>query len=247
MGSNLVETINAKLDDFVSASLGGQLGIDPKTTRIGVMMLAPIVLGALVKMAADPRGGEQIGELLQQGQYDGTLIDNLPTVLGRGSPEQLIAKGTPLTAQLFGANQDALVSLISKLSTIKSPALVSLMAMVAPLVLDVIGGEVAALRLNAKGLQNLLLSQKDSLMRALPPGCGEPLGLKGMIAQAQTVPTASPSQASGLDKTIILAFVVSAIFAFGVYQYFFAGKQPGGDANKAVVPAPAEQVEERNR
>jgi len=243
MGSNLVETINAKLDDFVSASLGGQLGIDPKTTRVGVMMLAPIVLGALVKVAADARGGEQIGDLLQAGHYDGTLIDSLPKVLGGGSPEQLIATGTQLTEQLFGPNRDVLIAIVSKLSTIKPPALASLMSMVAPLVLDVIGGEVAALRLNAKGLQNLLLSQKDSLMRALPPGCGEPLGLKGMIAQAQTVPTASPSQASGLDKTIILAFVVSAIFAFGVYQYFFSGKQPGGN-NQAVNPVPVEQVEE---
>jgi outer membrane protein OmpA-like peptidoglycan-associated protein len=88
--------------------------------------------------------------------------------------------GRELLRTLFGSKLGSIIDLIANSSGIKSASASSLLSLLAPVILGVLGKEKTAQGLGATGLASLLLGQKDQISRLAPPGLAGILGLSSL-------------------------------------------------------------------
>jgi hypothetical protein len=87
-----------------------------------------------------------------------------------------------LSSLIGNQNQNALTEAIAKFTGLGQGATGSLLGMLAPVVMGIIGKhQGAAGNLDAKGIANLFASQKDNIAAALPSGLGSLLSGTGML------------------------------------------------------------------
>jgi hypothetical protein len=106
--------------------------------------------------------------------------------------------------------------------------------MAAPLVLGLLGNRVRTGGLNPAGLGNLLLGEKDSIMRALPVGLGSIIGLKDIGISTPGVP--APSTKRWLVPALAALAVVLVVWALGRNRPP-AGEE-GGAMSAGMAPPP---------
>jgi membrane-bound inhibitor of C-type lysozyme len=109
--------------------------------------------------------------------------------------------------------------------------------MAAPLVLGLLGNRVRTGGLNPAGLGNLLMGEKDTIMRALPAGLGSTLGLKDLAGIS--VPNVSaPSTKRWLVPALAALAVVLVVWAMGRNRK--PADQAGGAMSAGMAPPPAD-------
>jgi outer membrane protein OmpA-like peptidoglycan-associated protein len=125
--------------------------------------------------------------------------------------------GTNLLSGLFGGKSSMLSNLIAGFAGIKPSSTTSLLSSLAPLALGVIGKHAISNNLDARGLGNLLSSQKDNITKALPAG----LNLSGLFGDAASKVQAvkEPEQSSGLPKWLLPLLLVVAGAALLFYLF----------------------------
>jgi hypothetical protein len=109
--------------------------------------------------------------------------------------------------------------------------------MAAPLVLGLLGNRVRTGGLNPAGLGNLLLGEKDSIMRALPAGLGSILGLKDIGISAPQIP--APSSKRWLVPALAALAVVLVVWALGRNRHpaeQAGGEMAAGMAHRRILP-----------
>ena len=136
---------------------------------------------------------------------------------------------------------------ISRFAGFRSGSGSSLLSMAAPLVLGLLGNRVRTGGLNPAALGNLLVSEKDSIMRALPAGLGSMLGLKDIGAAIPGV--TAPSTKRWLVPALAALALVAIVWAMGRKRHpaeesrdaISAGMAPPPD----TVAAPVADLEVR--
>lgn len=78
--------------------------------------------------------------------------------------------GHNIANSLFGGNRSKIEAAISQFSGIKNSSTSSLVALVFPEILGLLGKEIEANDLSATGVFNLVVSQRDNIMNVMPSG-----------------------------------------------------------------------------
>jgi OmpA-OmpF porin, OOP family len=84
-----------------------------------------------------------------------------------------------LLGKIFGENTSSVAEVLASSSGIRTSSASSLLSMMVPLVLGVVGKHATSQGFNASGVADLLLSQKQSIFGALPVGMSQLVGLNG--------------------------------------------------------------------
>jgi OmpA-OmpF porin, OOP family len=181
MAVNLMDLAKATLTPDVIQKVSALIGESPASTQKAVDNAIPSVLAGLLNFASsNPEGPARLISLLTQGNYT-NLLGNLSGLLSGGSATQDVLKtGNDLLGIIFGGRLGALTDLVANSSGIKSTSASSLLSLIAPLLLGLIGRETASQGLNASSLISLLLGQKDLIARAAPAGLAGILGLANL-------------------------------------------------------------------
>jgi len=181
MAANLMDLAKTALTPDLMQKVSALIGESPANTQKAVDGAIPSVLAGLLNFASsNPEGPARLISLLTQGNYTG-LLGNLSGLLSGGSSTQdLLKTGKDLLGIIFGGRLGALTDLVANSSGIKSTSASSLLSLIAPLLLGLIGRETASQGLNASSLVSLLLGQKDLIARAAPAGLAGVLGLANL-------------------------------------------------------------------
>ena len=181
MAVNLMDLAKTTLTPDMIQKVSALIGESPTNTQKAVDGAIPSVLAGLLNFASStPEGPARLISLLTQGNYT-SLLGNLSGLLGGGSATQDVLKtGKDLLDVIFGGRLGALTDLVANSSGIKSTSASSLLSLIAPLLLGLIGRETASQGLNASSLISLLLGQKDLIARAAPAGLAGILGLANL-------------------------------------------------------------------
>jgi OOP family OmpA-OmpF porin len=181
MAANLMDLAKTALTPDLMQKVSALIGESPANTQKAVDGAIPSVLAGLLNFASsNPEGPARLISLLTQGNYT-NLLGNLSGLLSGGSSTQdLLKTGNDLLGILFGSRLGALTDLVANSSGIKSTSASSLLSLIAPLLLGLIGRETASQGLNASSLVSLLLGQKDLIARAAPAGLAGVLGLANL-------------------------------------------------------------------
>ena len=176
--SNLLESVKSYVTPEIIQQAASLLGENESGVSKAIGGLAPTILAGILNKSDDSNAMGNIFSLLSDKNNSG-FLSNIGGLLGGGN----LAQGDPkdiaggLMGNLFGGKVPAILNAVSSFAGIKSSSTSTLLGMVGPLVMGVLGKKINSDGLNLSGLLNLLKGEKSSIMNALPGGLGSIMGL----------------------------------------------------------------------
>jgi hypothetical protein len=180
MSSNLVSLVTQFLTPDMIGRIATALGLDRNKVQTAIGALIPGLLAAFSNVATQPGGAQKLADAANQ--QAGTLA-NFANMIGGGGQAAFLEKGSQLLSSLIGGqDKNALLGAITKFAGINQGASSSLLGALTPIVIGTIAKhQGAGHAIDANGVANLLVSQKDNIAAALPPGFGNLLSGSGLM------------------------------------------------------------------
>lgn len=154
--SSILDTVRQQLGPDTIQQLSGALGADPAATSNAVSLALPALLGGLAQNAAEPQGAAALDNALNQ--HDGSILDNLGGMLGGGGAGggALGGIGGAILGHIFGGRRGSVEEGVGKASGLDAAQVAQLMAMLAPIVMGVLGRMKQTKGLDANRLPEVL-------------------------------------------------------------------------------------------
>jgi hypothetical protein len=179
MAADLVSLIMQFVTPGMTTKIASALGLPRESVDKAVAAAVPAILAAFANTAMKPGGGQQISNAFAQ--QSGTL-DRIKNAIGTGSEKPLIDKGSDLMSSVLGSSgSNALAGALGRFTGLDTGASKSLLGILGPVAASVIGQQQRSADLDAKGLTDLLSSQKDQIANAMPAGLGKALAGTGLL------------------------------------------------------------------
>jgi hypothetical protein len=228
MPVNLLDSVKEALAGQVADQLGSAVGLDKQQTASALKTVVPMLIGGMMKKASTPSGASELSKALRE--TDTSILDNLGGLLGGGSSSSnLVSLGTKLIPMLFGNSQGNIISTLVKLLGVNEKTIGSLLSMLVPIVMAVIGKQAkSAGGFDVGSLTSLLAGQKNFLAGAVPSELQGALGLAGDLGSAVSR-KAEQATASNPLQWLLPLLAVAALGYLG-YTYLFNQKQPQQNA-----------------
>src|SRR5271170_5006431 len=167
MPTNLVSVVMQFLTPEMIAKIATALGLDPNVVQKAIGGAVPTLLSSLSDVASTPNGARQLTNVLTQ-QQSGSL-DTLKGLIGSSAQGTLVQSGSNLLSGLFGGGTlDTMAQSIGKFAGVDPDASKSVLGVLGPVVLGVLGQQQRSAGLDAGGLASLLSSQKGQIAAAIP-------------------------------------------------------------------------------
>jgi hypothetical protein len=213
MADSLIGAVMQTLSPSVIERLGGSFGETREATQKGVAAAVPALLAGLGGLAEQPGGAERIAAAAQL--QDAGTVDNLTRVIGGSDQGALMDGGQSLLTSLFGGETvDDLIAAVAKYAGLGGGSAAGLMAVLAPVIMAVLGRQQRGRNLDAGGLGRLLSTQKGAIASLVPAGFGNLLGATGLRDSiAAALDPAKPNGAIGAPRP---TGVPSWAYALGV-------------------------------
>ena len=180
---DILELLKGQIAGPLMERMGGLIGLDgAQAQKIGQAVL-PAQLAALRQQASTPAGAQRVLDLVAQLPREGSQ-EPLDTAAGL---EQVRRSGSALLPQLLGERTDATVEGLAAQTGAGREGVQGMMQMILPLVLGLIGQQVARLGLNAGTLGSLFgaanpVTAPGASVISPPPGPATGLGVAGLGA-----------------------------------------------------------------
>jgi hypothetical protein len=232
--ANIVSLIMQYLTPDMIGRIANALGLDRNTAQTSISASIPALLAAFSGAAMQPGGAQRLADAANQ--QAGTL-DSLANMTSR--QDGFADKGSHMLASLLGGGQqNMLTSAISNFAGIGQGASGSLLGMLAPIVMGVIGKQLGSGGVDSSSVANLLAGQKDNIAAALPSGLRDQLRGSGLLDSLQGATGAAAGQAYSTGRTAVnsgyqaaravptpsrnwLYWAVPAAAALALLLYFF--------------------------
>jgi hypothetical protein len=232
MSINLVSSIMQFLTPDLIAKITPALGLDRSVAQKAIAAGTPAILAGLASLASKPGGAQQLSSTLAQ-QTSG-MLSQFTNALGGSAQAALSEEGADLLSTLMGrGGLSSLASAVSGYAGISQGKSESLLGLLGPIVMGVIGQQQRKAGLDANGVASLLASQKNQIMAALPSGFANELSGSGFLdtldanfrRSAETAATAARRAGGMGDEAIAAASRATSATARSMptWPYWLAG------------------------
>ena len=231
MATNLVSEIAEVLSPNIVSNIATALGLNRTATQKAVVAGVPALLAALISYVSKPQGAAKLTEVVRK-QEPGVLA-SLASVIGEPGQKALIDQGgSVLTALLGGKTLSALTGAVTQYAGTDAGGSKSLMGLLGPVVLGVLGREQRDRGLDASGLANFLTSQKSNVTGALPSGFSKYLADTGILDGISTSGTKYASRAPATPPSI-LPWLLGALAVLAI-GWWFGIFYPDATSNSSI-------------
>ena len=244
MASNLISEVSQFLSPEIVARIASALGLDKTSTEKAVVAAVPALLASLISLVSKPAGAAKLNDAVAK-QEPGVL-SSLASVIGQPGQKALMDNGASALSSLLGGNAvSGLDAALAKYAGLGGGGAKSLVGLLGPVVLGVLGHEQRRSGLDASGLAKLLTSQKDSVLAAVPSGFSNYLSEAGLVDRVapQSRPTykAAPASTGSIWPWLLGAIAALGIGAFLWHHY--SGRHPQVvETTSPKTEAPAAQT-----
>jgi hypothetical protein len=154
--SSVLDAVHQALGPDTIQQLSGALGTDSAATSHAVSLALPALLGGLAHNASQPDGAVALDNALTQ--HDGSILDNLGGMLGGAGSGggALSGIGGAILGHIFGGRRGSVEEGVGKASGLNAAQVAQLMAMLAPIVMGVLGRMKQTKGLDANRLPEVL-------------------------------------------------------------------------------------------
>jgi OOP family OmpA-OmpF porin len=240
---SLMDAIKGYLTPDVVRSASTLVGESESSTRQTLNGAVPTVLSGLTSMASTPTGASSLATLIRDGGF-GSAVDNVSSLFSGGSATSgMLSVGSQLMGKIFGGRSSAVSDLLARSGGVSSASATSLLSLVAPLVMGVLGKRASAQGLDASGLANSLLAEKSDIAAAAPAGLSQLLATgpsvvaRGADTATRYAPTATgvrtyaEARRTGLGRWLPLLLLALGALAL---LSFLRGRTPRNTVDNAV-------------
>jgi hypothetical protein len=178
--SSVLEAVHQSLGPDTIQQLSGALGADSAATSNAISLALPALLGGLAQNASQPEGAAALDNALNQ--HDGSILDNLGGMFGGGGHAgggALSGIGGAILGHIFGGRRGSVEEGVGKASGLDAAQVAQLMAMLAPIVMGVLGRMKQTKGLDANRLPEVLNDGGGGLGGGLGSILGGIFGQKG--------------------------------------------------------------------
>lgn len=188
---SLVDMVKSYLTSDVVHHASSLVGESESSTFHAMHGAVPGLLGGLLNFSSTREGASSLAGMVREGRY-GAVLDNPGSLFGGGSvTSNMTSIGQSLTGKIFGNKASSVKEALASSSGLKPSSAGTLMSLLAPLTLGVMGKLGGSQGLDAAGISNLLQGQRSDIASATSPEMSRILGLaRGPVAAP--VPPAAP-------------------------------------------------------
>ncbi len=188
---NIIQLIESQLDDRFTDAATRETGLDAEQTRTATRAAIPALLASLLSALSKPSGSKTLGSVLK----DPNILGSVSSMLGGSGSRSTGATGLGALTSLLGEGKlSSLVNAIGGYSGIGANQSRSLIGMLFPLVMGVLGREQRGTP-SADGIARLLKSQKHEIANAMPANVASSLRSTGILEALEDEP--APGRAAG--------------------------------------------------
>jgi len=206
MQIDLVDLVKGYLTPDVIQQVATHVGESPVATQKALTGIVPTLVGALTNTASTNQGAQQLVRMLDDGRYDGSVLDSVTSLFGGGVTTQTaLGAGKGILDSLFGPKISSVGDLIARFAGVRSESASSLLALAAPLVLHVLGKQRASIAPGAASLASLIGGQKTVLAGMMPPGLNSLLGWSGLTSETSAIGSSPAGAASRVTEEVARA------------------------------------------
>lgn len=175
--ANLPDSIKAYITPELIGLAAKLLGENEGGISKAIGGMAPVILAGMLNKTGDATEMDNIFKSVSS--FDIGSLDDPGSLLAAGNLAHNDPKDAAgrLLGAIFGAKVPAINNAIAAFSGTKSSSVSALLGMVGPLVMGFLSKKISNDGLNASGLANLLLSEKNNILGRLPTGLGSIIGL----------------------------------------------------------------------
>lgn len=156
--ANLIDLLQSQLSDGLIDQLSNQIGAPKQQTRTAADSILSTLISGLAKNSAQPGGADALANALDN-DHDGSLLDNLNDIIGGNTSANVnprAANGGGILKHILGGKQNGAIDMISQISGLGSGKTGNLMAMLAPIVMGMLGKQKKQSGMDAGGIANIL-------------------------------------------------------------------------------------------
>jgi hypothetical protein len=268
MPTNLIALIAQFLTPDMIGRIASGLGIDRSLAQKAIDAAIPALLARLAGHASKPEGARQLSNVLAQ-QGPDALAKLRDAING---PQRGLGESgwDPSSALLGGGTMNGLSAVIGNFAGIGEGTSKSLLSVLGPVVMGVLGQQQRNTGLDASGLAALLASQREEIAAAIPSGLTNQLSGAGLLdavnegarssaaaasatanriggASERTIATASQAASAARSNAMsqLPFWLVALAVLAGLAWYFLRGH--GGDEVAEETRATATQTVEQAR
>jgi Bacterial protein of unknown function (DUF937) len=240
MPTNLVASVSNALSAELVSRIASGLGLDRAAVEKAVKASVPALLAALISVVAKPGGAAKLGDAVTR-EPPGILA-NIADAIGGTGQNDVINNGLGALSSLMGGGTlSSLVRALGKYASVGEGGSRSLLGLLGPLLLGVLGQQQRTNGLDAAGLAQLVASQEDNVARALPSGFANYLSGTGFLdrigAPSSGYRAAEPEHASQWGW-VVPALAVVAVACLGLYLLSHISRDRGETQPQASVESP---------
>jgi hypothetical protein len=157
---DLTQLFQSQLSGGVLEQLSQKTGINnTEDTANAANAVFSTMLGAMSKNASTPEGAEALAGALDR-DHDGSILDNvMGYITGSSQPDNPnTTNGAGILSHVLGDQQDGVLGAVSQATNLEPSKLSSMMSMLAPIIMGVLGKAKQETGADAGGLSNILSS-----------------------------------------------------------------------------------------
>lgn len=172
----------------------------PSAISRGLDVSIPRVVAGLVAQGETESGARALLDALGEGRFDGVQLGQMAGMLdGGAASRQLAERGQALFPVVLGAQQQASIVEVASAGELRPASARSLLGLVAPLALGVLGRRIHEENLDLEGLRRLLAEvghaeRPDTGVHAVDAGAGPSLGTRRVVGEPGSAAGEVPPQ-----------------------------------------------------
>ena len=160
---SLLEMLQQRLGGSAVDQIGRKLGADSGTTGNAIDAALPLLLSALAGKATKLAEAQSLHTAVAE-DHDGSVLDDVPGYLNRAES----GPGAGILRHVLGGNQQNVETGLSQATGLEPAKTGQLLTILAPLVMGALGQAQQRRGLDAGGLTNLLVGEREQLKQSAP-------------------------------------------------------------------------------
>ncbi len=184
---NIMDFMSTALRGDALSQLSTQMHESPVATRRGLESAVPASVAALAAYGSSENKAEELLGAIRGGNYPHVDLDQVANVTSDPEATSRLAQSSSgFLARIFGNRLDGAIDALAGVSGLGRGSASTLLGLAAPLVMGLVGKEVASRNLDAKGFGGWLANQGRNALGMLPAPLATAMGGTAALGGAAT-------------------------------------------------------------
>ncbi|TYB76761.1 DUF937 domain-containing protein [Bizionia saleffrena] len=136
--AGILDVLNSDLGQTIISGVAGSTGQDKDKTSSVLTMALPVLMKAMERNAATPKGAEGLMNAIQ-GKHSGGILDNLSDLFSGGVDDNVKNDGDKILNHVLGSKKRGVESIIGQKAGLDVGSVGQILKVAAPILMGIIG------------------------------------------------------------------------------------------------------------